>query len=339
MLSFLSAKKIEDFPLYAFLVGFFFNLISYATSYLIFKNSGFVAVSVAGLVFNLVLGVPLLEKIFELEDLKQVHSKNFFHKNRLLFDFIIYYFLGIVLSLFVIGFFSPQVIYSKEYFNGDFSKVSQSQLDSLEMSSFGHSKVGSNPIKVSLKIFTKNYLLLLISFFLSLFYGAGAIFLILLNASFFVNNFFSFMSGNLNNQNTLNFVFYLVLLFFYFLPEFLSYLMGTISGGLLSHAIFSMKLKKENFHKIFYHSFVIFIFSLILLLISGFLEIIFVIPLMSLENPFFKILIIFLFFVFFSVLIYLEILRKKKSNIEKRISIEINHKFNDFEKVFNNERR
>ena len=142
-------------------------------------------------------------------------------------------------------------------------------------------------------IFKNNLHVMIISFVLSLFYGAGALFLITLNASIFASalarvirvslqNMDFFVIKSLENMDflfthtffsTLGFALCnLGIMFFHLIPEVSGYLLAAISGGVLSRALIKEKINSENFRIVFFDSIKLLMGAIIFLIVAAFIE-------------------------------------------------------------------
>ncbi len=114
------------------------------------------------------------------------------------------------------------------------------------------------------KIFTNNLKVLIVSFILNFIYGAGALFVIIWNAS--ILGYYlgiSFIKGK-------NVFFILLNILPHGILEFTAYFISALSGGLLALSL--LNYKKEVFHKILSHSILLFVISVIILFLAALIE-------------------------------------------------------------------
>jgi len=119
-------------------------------------------------------------------------------------------------------------------------------------------------------IFTSNLGVALIFFILSFFYGAGAIFLIVWNASIF-STFIAFsvqnLSKGLNNALGLLGAFSL-----YFIPEVGGFLLAGIAGGVISKAVITEHWFSKPFQNVIRDATILLLLAIVLLIIAALLE-------------------------------------------------------------------
>lgn len=256
-------EKISQHPEYSLYLGVIYSLLSFITSYLLFINiPSFIGVST--LLFTVILSVPIIIKLFQYEERLELKQKNFFKRHRVITDFFIYFFIGVFIVFFVLSLAWPDKVFSQNHLYG----TTSNQI------------TGSLPIPDSFlisAIFKNNLFVMLIAFALSLFYGSGALFLIILNASIFASALatlvrttapagtfltkYSFVACNLG------------IMFFHMIPEVSAYLLAAIAGGVLSKAIMKEKFLSPNFNKILQNSGFLLLIALAVLYLAALIEV------------------------------------------------------------------
>lgn len=258
-------EKIARHPEYSLYLGVVYTLIAFATSYLLFINiPSFVGIST--ILFTIILTVPLTASLFRYEEQLELKEKGFFKKHKIVTDFFIYFFIGVFIVFFVLALALPDKIFS------------QSQLYGLPVQMTGQGSPLNVPDSLLISaIFKNNLLVMLIAFALSLFYGSGALFLIILNASIFasalaevvrttvpVGTFltkYSFVGCNLG------------IMFFHMLPEVAGYLLAAIAGGVLSKALIKEKFLSPNFLKVLKSAFFLLFLAIIIIYFAAVIEV------------------------------------------------------------------
>ena len=130
--------------------------------------------------------------------------------------------------------------------------------------------------KESFMIFKNNAYVMIISFALSLFYGAGALFLITLNASIFASSLAAVIKTSHAQLGFLAVYSFTIcnlgILFLHAIPEVIGYLLAAISGGVLSHAFIREKIMSGNFKIVLKDAILLLLIAIFVLLIAAVLE-------------------------------------------------------------------
>lgn len=263
------ARWIEKRPTYSIFLGLLFTLISFFTSFLLFKETpNFIGIST--ILFTVILVVPTVNKLFDIEERIEVKEKlSFFKKHEHIIDFFIYFFIGVFIVLFVIGLTKPSFVFSEQ------------QLYNIQAGIFEEGRklplppMGSERNEIS-RLFKNNMYIMVILFILSLFYGSGALFLITLNASIFASALANIVRSNLPNLGFLSVYSFtlcnLGIMFFHMIPEVSGYLLAAIAGGVLSHAFIREKIGSKNFKIVLTDAFILLLIAITVLLLAAFIE-------------------------------------------------------------------
>ncbi|MBW2992370.1 stage II sporulation protein M [Candidatus Woesearchaeota archaeon] len=273
MLEFLfKTKWVEKRPTYSLYLGVIATLISFFTSYILFRQAKFF-IPIATLLFTVIITLPVINKLFLLEEKKEKKQISFFKKHEAVIDFFIYFFIGAFVVFFVLAIISPDLVFSESQLYGRPAEtpvvVNTEEGLPPPPPLPGGSELG--------RIFKNNLYLMVITFILSLFYGAGALFLITLNGAIFASALvnvirmkiphlgylftFSFMACNFG------------IMFFHMIPEVASYFLAAIAGGILSTALIREKFWSENFRKIVKDSLLLLLAAILVLGIAAFVEV------------------------------------------------------------------
>jgi len=261
-----NVEKVESSANYALFAGVFFTIISFITSYLLFKNTaGFVGVGT--ILFTVILSLPIVFRFFEST---RVNDPTFFSKMKALFGFYIYFFIGSFVVFFLISLMVPSQVLSAD------------QLFGKEDKSILPQKLGLPPPPVqesalTVGIFKNNLYVMTIAFILSLLYGAGSLFLLTLNASIFASalSFVIIQTGTGVGSFPLFSLFAcnMGIMFFHMLPEVIAYFFAAIGGGILSVAVMKEKLFSKEFFQTFKYSIIMFIAAIVVLIVAAIIEV------------------------------------------------------------------
>jgi|TARA_Y100000310_G_C20700789_1_gene829681 hypothetical protein len=301
----------EKRPFYSILLGIFFTIISFFTSFFLFRETpNFIGIST--ILFIVALIIPTVNKLFDREEKLEVKEKlSFFIKHEHIIDFFIYFFIGVFMVLFLISLINPNLIFSENQLYNIQSEPVEENRGLPPPPPLG------NDNSEMFRIFKNNFYVMAISFILSLFYGAGALFLITLNASIFASALANTIRINLPSIGLLSqYTFTLCnlgIMFFHLIPEVSGYLLAAIAGGVLSHAFVREKIGGKNFKIVLKDSIILLIAAILFLIVAAFIE-------NEISKKLFtsnvctesKFIIIFVLGLIVAGIILFEILRKKK---------------------------
>ncbi len=266
MLEQLRISLLEKRPYIIFFIGIIYVFIGFFTSKIFFPR----IVSTATLFLVTLLLVPTIIKLLDLEESRERKdgTNNFFRNHKDISEVYIFLFLGIFIGALLLAMFTPL-----ENFESNFDY----QLDFLENQEGLSSELvktktqtGIQPsLNAFLGLLENNLLVVLLLFALSLFYGAGAIFLIVLNASIF-STFAAFVMRELptiTNKAALLGIFSV-----HMVPELLGFLLAAIAGGVVSKAVMQERFLSGPFKNVMKDAFLLFIIAAAIIVISAFLE-------------------------------------------------------------------
>ena len=266
----LKTKWILKKPEYSLYLGVAYTIISFITAYLLFFRVP-TFIGIATIMIIIMITVPTINTLITYEEKIEAKAKaHFFRKHKTIISFFVYFFIGIFIVFFMLALISPNMVFSKEQLYG--AKVTTVQPKGLP------------PLPISMNkeifsIFKNNFYVMGISFILSLFYGAGALFLIIINASIFASALadvirlkapaglsflanYGFIACNLG------------IMFFHMIPEVGSYLLAAIAGGVLGKAILKEKFWSKRFYRIVKDSIILLVISFVVVLIGAIIEIV-----------------------------------------------------------------
>jgi len=266
----ISGKIIEKKRIYAFYLGLIYSVVGIGLASLLFPADP----SLVAVAFTAILLLPSIRILYRIEERQIKKDKKFSFKalwkdeN----DFISVYLLMIlgvfiVYSLFALFLPSFQV-------NGLFR-------DQLELRGAGAvDNIAGHAFSTGLftDLLTNNILVLIACVIMAFLTGDGAIFLLTWNASLW-GTIFGVTARNASFVSHMNPFLLLLLIFCIVLPhafiEILSYILGSISGGLMSSDIEldPGESRKQQFRKSYWKmAFLIFCLAILFVLIGAFVE-------------------------------------------------------------------
>ncbi len=253
---------LEKKPLYAFALGAVYALVGIFSALLIFgANPGLMAVA-----FTSLLLIPSLNKLLSYEENVEIRESKFslrllFSDHRDIFEIYVFLFLGI---FFVFAFVTLL-----------FSETTILHMFAPQLSVVGITGGALAPLTVG-SLVANNMLVLLISFCLSLVYGAGSILFITWNATVW-GVVFAYViktsSPALGVHPFTAFVLCLIPFLPHMLTEALSYFTAAISGGVVSKAVLRENLFSRKFHHVLTDALLFLVLGFILVLIGAMLEV------------------------------------------------------------------
>ena len=250
-------------PLYAVGLGLVYTLIASVTGYLFFRGQ----FSISLLFLISLLLVPSLMNLLSLEEERERSEglKRFFHNHKDVFEIYLFLsigvFLGYMAMIWVLGSFGADLSMTV----GEQLRVLGPDITVDTIKSFDE-----HSLLQALSLFSRNVGVAFIFFLLSFFYGAGAIFLMVWNASIFatfVSVTISNISKGVNHSLALWGIFSL-----YIVPEIGGFLLAAIAGGVVSKAVLSEQFLSESFKNVLRDALVLLLCSLLLLLLAAVLE-------------------------------------------------------------------
>lgn len=206
---------------FAFLIAAAFTLLAFATAKFFFGEN-----DLAVLLVITVLLIPTINR-FELveEKLDRKYGDNHFLRRHLsLIEVYVAVTLGILAGYLVIGIaFEPDFVYQSSFFK----PITEESIASFDQPRAEHF-VG---------VLTRNIETVVVFVLLSLFYGAGGIFLLAWNASVFAG----FLCASQE---------FILPLLIYTIPEICGFMFASISGGVFSKAVIKEKFGSGAFRNV-----------------------------------------------------------------------------------------
>ncbi|MBW2987241.1 stage II sporulation protein M [Candidatus Woesearchaeota archaeon] len=262
----LSFKTIANKSYYAFGLSFAFVFIGYFVGRFFFGKT----ISIAMLFLCTLLLVPSLVKLLAMEEKieRKYGMKHFFKTHEKVFKIYLFVFLGILAGYLVLGAVSSDFDNNFQYQLNYLTK--QEGITEASIEDFASSEVNLG-FDQFLSILGANLLVLAICFILSLFYGAGAIFLIVFNASVFASFIlllFRYIGDTVSTFSGIVFLFFL-----HMIPEVGGFLLAAIAGGVLSYAFYKEGFMGKPFKNVARDSLLLLIVAIALIVLGAFLEI------------------------------------------------------------------
>lgn len=253
-------------PLVFFIFGAVYAVLGYLLARIFFGSN----VSIAMLFLTTLFAVPSLIKMLEVEEALESKEglRHFIHNHKDIIEAYLFLFLGIFIGYVILGMASK-----------DFTSIFDFQVHFLErqeglstelIAGFLDKPLQTTPVHV-LSIMSNNLIVSAICFVLSVFYGAGAIFLLVLNASIF-SSFVLYVSQQLARVPGDALA---VLGFFsiHLIPEVAGFLLAAIAGGVVSKAILTEKLFSVGFKNVLRDAVMLLLLSMGFIVLGSILEV------------------------------------------------------------------
>ncbi|MBW3011142.1 stage II sporulation protein M [Candidatus Woesearchaeota archaeon] len=261
---FLELKSIENRSYLVFFLSIFYVFFGYVISKIFFGGT----VSVAMLFLCTLLLVPSLINLLRKEEIAErtFGLKHFFSTHRKIVLLYFFVFLGIFGGYLALGSMTP--LETTFEFQLDYLTFQQG-VGPETLTAFKQGELGSS-MQHFFGILFSNLEVLLLCFILSVFYGAGAIFLIVLNASIFAS-FILYLLRHFTDLTNFGmfFLFYMV----HLIPEIAGFLLAALAGGVLSVAIMREKFLGIHFQNVTKDAFLLLLLAILLIVLGAFLEV------------------------------------------------------------------
>jgi len=254
-------------PSLALALGFIYSLLGYILANMFFIDK---QVSIAMLFITTLLVVPTM--IIALGDQMKheaTQHENFFQSHRSIFLGYIYMFVGAFMGYMVLGIFADQYILKIFEYQLDFLKK-QEGLSLQVLNQFFENRPAPQ-LESVLSILQHNLSVVLVCFIISLFVGAGGVFLVLLNASVFSS--FAIVMVKYLTETLRQAALVIGIFSLHVIPEAGAFMVAAIAGGILSKAVIAEKWGTANFNKVVKDAGKLLAFSCVLIILAGFIEV------------------------------------------------------------------
>lgn len=256
-------NKLGKRKAYSFFLGLLYVFISYGTSLIFFPNN----VSITMLFFVTLLLVPSAIKLISVEEKKESKAglKKFVKNHKVIIEVLLFLFIGVFIGYFTLSFIEG----TENAFTYQTEFLEKQGVSGELITNFLQS---DNPQwNKFLGIAVNNLGVCLIAFVLSFFYGIGAVFLIVLNASIF-STFLKMVTSQLGK--TAQEVFSILGIFsIYVIPEVAGFLLAAIAGGVISKAVINERVGSIQFKNVVKDATVLLLVSFAVIILSALLEV------------------------------------------------------------------
>lgn len=288
--SIIRPSKMEKTPTEMFLVGFFYSTVGLFLALLIFGGYAGLAASLAGIFFTTMPLVVIMTKTIRLEEEKDlmVHKETFLIKEHgKALSMFLFLFIGMLISYSFWFTILPTILPEdsvKNLFGFQIDIIESIQKSSTAVGKATH---GINELE---RILSNNFMVLIFCILFSFLYGAGAIFILTLNASvigvavgstlrkyiamYAFQNHLEFIYNYFNWSVSITLCYMLHGVF-----EISAYFVGALAGGIISVAVVNHDFRTKKFWRIVIDSLDLIILSILLLFLAGIIEV-FITPLL-----------------------------------------------------------
>jgi len=281
MLEFIfSPKKMLDRPYLVLFEAIYLVIISVFISLFLLPKS---YVGIGILTFITIGSIPLFNKIFSYNSYLFNYNKSFFSRHKKLLIILVYFFIGLFVAFSAFYFFSTEslreTIFLTQY--GEIEGIANLRSSITGDVSAINIKDQSIFQKVFLIVLNNNLGVTLRALLLSLFYGAGALFLIAWNASILATVISSeiFSSVMITNAGFFSPFIALFNALFNFLgyiphglPEILAYFLISFAGAMLARDLIKGTFSTEYKYRVFWDFLFMVMLALVLLIIGAIIE-------------------------------------------------------------------
>lgn len=251
---FLHKRTVRSHLSFLFVLSAFYVFIAYCVQQVFFPDQGLATVLLAT-----ILLVPSLHHLIIVEEtIERSGSKHFLAKHKTVIRSYLGAFLGLLGGFLILGIIDPTSLSYQQY---------QLQLDHLKpelVTQFIQNYVPTPD--AALALFTHNLQYLLVGLLISIAYGAGSIFLVAYNASFFAA-FVLQLHARFAIAPQLGLV-----SLSHLLPESAGFILTAIAGATLSRAMIKEKWGSQPFRNVLQNCLLLVFIGIFLILIAAFIE-------------------------------------------------------------------
>lgn len=268
--SVLNPKNAGDKPLHIFVLSFFYSLVAVMFSTQLFPSQA----SILSIALITIIFIPFFQKVFELEEVKEDLAaegkikQNVFSRHSKSIVIFSSFFFGIIISMSFIFIFFPN---------------SYEQVFSLQVEWFRNQGIFNVGFASSQSIdfttfFLNNTQVMLLMFMLSVIFGAGAIFILVWNASI-IAVFLGIFVRSFIEQGFSSTAAYILgipvglgSIALHGIPEILAYFFAGLAGGILSVGIIKENIASKEFKEVFKDALFFLAIAEILIIVAAFAE-------------------------------------------------------------------
>lgn len=257
-----SEAWIEKKSRYAFLMGLGYSILGIATAMFIFPSDP----GIASIALTSLLILPSLSKLLEIEANQAARTDKFniikmFKEHSDIIKIYFFLFLGTLVAF--------------AFFSIVWPSLATSRIFSQQAGILGTTGYAAYSKGMFSVLLSNNLKVLLVCLIASLFYGAGAIFVITWNASVWgvVFGLIAKKSVLLSGGNVfIVFALTIAAVFPHMILEALSYFLAAISGGIISKAVIREKIFTKRFNHIIEDGLMMFVIAIVILLVAVIIE-------------------------------------------------------------------
>lgn len=255
------ASWIERKAWFAFILGASYSALGIGSALLLFPKE----VGLAAVAFTSLLALPSLNRMLTLETKQAAAERKFdltdpFKNHKDIFSVYIFLFIGVLLVFSIFSIILPDIATNR---------IFAEQITAVGLA--GNATGGGS----FTSIFSNNMIVFLFALIASFIYGAGAIFIIIWNASVWgvVFGVIARDASTIVNYNPFVYLFLIMIAITpHMLTEAAAYIMAAISGGIVSKAVILENAFSERFTKIIQDALVIFFVAVVLLVFAAYVE-------------------------------------------------------------------
>jgi len=267
-------KRAERKPSSMFFIGLFYGIVSLLLVNFVFKGDT-VLMEGAGLLLVLLtvlFCLPFVYFIIKLEEGKDVEitdSGKLIKEHSKAISALLWLFLGIVVA-FSVGYIllGPQAPANFNFQIKTFCAINSPQSYNQCLNQYGLISGAATGTGYFMRILLNNLQVMIFTLLFSLIFGAGAIFILVWNASVIAAAIGLFAKQGLWGLPCA----YLRYLF-HGIPEIAAYFVAALAGGIISVAIIRKDLRDERLWNILQDALILFIIAIVILIISGLMEV------------------------------------------------------------------
>jgi uncharacterized membrane protein SpoIIM required for sporulation len=263
----INPKKANGKPWEMFFVGIVYSLVGMLLGYWIFKSH----VSIIMVTLSTIAAIPFIHTVIVNEEKRECKEteRQLLKDHSKVIEIFTFLFLGNVFTFLIAYLILPVE---------SLSLIFNTQLETISIINNNITGNFIGYINPFLIIFGNNLKILLFCLIFSLFYGAGAIFIITWNASVMAVAIGVAIRAAISNS-----YYHLVPLsvigyFIHGIPEIVAYFIAGLAGGILSFGLINEKIKSKTFNHIIKDFGYLMVISIIVLFVAALIEI-FVSPL------------------------------------------------------------
>ena len=269
--SLVNPEKAEKNPVSMIIYGFIFASISIILSLLIFREEA----SMVSVFITVIISVPLMYSLMKYEEGKDKEisdERSLLKQHWKAIKFLTFLFFGFIIAYSLWFIFLPAET-TQVLFNTQLNTI-----QSINSKISGNLLINSG---ILMKIFMNNIKVMLFCLFFSLFFGAGAIFILTWNASVIGTAMGSFTLDRLGifGSHFVAFPLSIVRYMTHGVFEIVAYFMAGLAGGIISVAIINNDLGGEYKKRILKDSLDLILLAVIFLVIGAIVEV-FITPLL-----------------------------------------------------------